>query len=421
MEDGDGEFFEAASSGPVFMQRHESLPISVEPRPHGAPEPVRVAGHEFKLYAESPPLINDMVADILAAKKRVWKETYIFLDDDAGRAVADALCDRARAGLDVRLMIDGFGSFSTPTPLLNRMRDAGVQVHVFHTLSQVMRGPRFLHALNQRNHRKLLIVDDDVAYFGGMNVVDQSGLASKDDVKARHLPSSAGWRDVHARMKGPRQAEISATMERLWKRVHHLPRGRPGRWVVPRFERVPDESIFLFDSRPTFKDRRPHRALVPLIRQAREEITLSMAYFLPMRRVLRALVKARRRGVRVRVIVPGQSDVRLVQWATRHFYEYLIKRGIHVYERRDRMLHSKAMVIDHRWSVIGSCNLDARSLRINLEFFAVIQSRPLAAALEQICDEEIAESDRVTMRQVRSRGWFQRQFDWLAWTMRKWL
>jgi cardiolipin synthase len=200
-----------------------------------------------------------------------------------------------------------------------------------------------------------------------------------------------------------------------------MPRGRPGRWVVPRFERVPDESIFLFDSRPTFKDRRPHRALVPLIRQARQEITLSMAYFLPMGRVLRALVKARRRGVRVRVIVPGQSDVRLVQWATRHFYEYLIKRGIHVYERRDRMLHSKAMVIDHRWSVIGSCNLDARSLRINLEFFAVIQSRPLAAALEQICDEEIAESDRVTMRQVRSRGWLQRQFDWLAWTMRKWL
>jgi cardiolipin synthase len=403
------------------MQRHESTPVSAEPRIHHALSPVTVAGHEFQLYAESPPLIEAMVADILAAKQRVWKETYIFVDDDAGRAVADALCDRARAGLDVRLMIDGFGSFSTPTVLLNRLRDAGVQVHVFHTLTQAMRGPQFLQALNQRNHRKLLIVDDDVAYFGGMNVVDQSGLESKDDVKARNLPSSAGWRDVHARMVGPRQAEIAASMDRLWKRVHHQSRGKPPRWVVPNFAKVPDESIFFFDSRPTFKDRRPHRALVPLIRQAREEITLSMAYFLPLGRVLRALVKARRRGVRVRVIVPGQSDVRLVQWATRHFYEYLLRRGIHVYERRDRMLHSKAMVIDHRWSVIGSCNLDARSLRINLEFFAVIQSQALAEVLDQICAEEIAASDRVTMRQVRSRGWWQRQFDRLAWSFRKWL
>ena len=115
------------------------------------------------------------------------------------------------------------------------------------------------------------------------------------------------------------------------------------------------------------------------MRQARQEITLSMAYFLPMGRVLRAMVKARRRGARVRVVVPEVSDVRLVQWATRHFYEYLLRRGIHIYERRDRMLHSKAMVVDDRWSVIGSCNLDARSLRINLEFFAVIQSRALAA------------------------------------------
>src|SRR5690606_19696249 len=126
---------------------------------------------------------------------------------------------------------------------------------------------------------------------------------------------------------------------------------------------------------------------VPLMKLARQEITVSMAYFLPIGRVLRALIKARRRGVRVRVIVPGQSDVRLVQWATRHFYGALLRRGIEIYERRDCMLHSKAMVIDGMWSVIGSCNLDARSLRINLEFFAVIRSESLATVLLQICEE----------------------------------
>lgn len=399
-------------SSPTTVTHHE---------PGCALGPVDVAGHEFTLYSESQPLIDAMVADILAARTRVWKETYIFMDDPAGRAVADALCDRARAGLDVRLMIDGFGSFSTPTAMITRMQEAGVQVHVFHALSQVIRGPRWLQAFNQRNHRKLMVVDEQIAYFGGMNVVDQSGIQTAEEAKAKSLPTSAGWRDVHARMVGPRTSEIAAMMERLWRRVHHEKRGKSLRWRVPNFARTPDDSFYFFDSRPTFGDRRPHRVLVPLMRQARREMTLLMAYFLPMGRVLRAMVKARRRGARVRVVVPEVSDVPLVQWATRHFYEFLLRRGIHIYERRDRMLHSKAMLVDDRWSVIGSCNLDARSLRINLEFFAVIQSEALAGLLGEICREEISESHRVTMTMARGRSCWRRWLDRLAWNMRKWL
>ncbi len=397
-------------SSPTTANHHE---------PGCALGPVEVAGHEFTLYSESQPLIDAMVADILSARSRVWKETYIYMDDPAGRAVADALCDRARAGLDVRLMIDGFGGFSTPTAMLTRMQEAGVQVHVFHALTQVIRKPRWLRAFNQRNHRKLMVVDEQIAYFGGMNVVDQSGIQTAEDAKA--LPRSAGWRDVHARMVGPRTSEIAAIMDRLWRRVHHEKRGKPPRWRVPNFARTPDDSFYLFDSRPTFGDRRPHRVLVPLMRQARREITVLMAYFLPMGRVLRELVKARRRGARVRVVVPEVSDVPLVQWATRHFYEYLLRRGIHIYERRDRMLHSKALLVDDRWSVIGSCNLDARSLRINLEFFAVIQSKALAALLSEICREEISESHRVTIKMARERSCWRRWLDRLAWNMRKWL
>jgi len=396
-------------------------PTATHHEPGCALGPVDVAGHEFTLYSESQPLIDAMVADILAAQTRVWKETYIFMDDPAGRAVADALCDRARAGLDVRLMIDGFGSFSTPSAMITRLQEAGVQVHVFHAITQVIRGPRWLQAFNQRNHRKLMVVDEQIAYFGGMNVVDQSGIQSADDAKAKSLPTSAGWRDVHARMVGPRTSEITGIMERLWQRVHHEKRGKPPKWRVPNFARTPDDSFYFFDSRPTFGDRRPHRVLVPLMRQARREITLLMAYFLPIGRVLRAMVKARRRGARVRVVVPEVSDVPLVQWATRHFYEYLLRRGIHIYERRDRMLHSKAMLVDDRWSVIGSCNLDARSLRINLEFFAVIQSQALAALLGEICREEIAESHRVTLEMARERNCWRRWLDRLAWNMRKWL
>lgn len=386
------------------------------------PRRVWVDGHELTIYVESPPMIEAMLDDIRAAQHRVWMEMYIFADDDAGRAVADALSQRAAAGLDVRLMVDALGSFSTPQALFQPMRSAGVQVHQFHALGQALRAPRIFQVLNQRNHRKLLVVDDQIAYFGGMNVVDQSRIHDVGDAEKRRLPKSAGWRDVQVRMVGPRQAEIAAACERLWQRVHHQQAKHKERpWTLAGLRNPKAEEMFFFDSRPNFKNRRPQRVLAPLIQGAQLEITMAMAYFVPLGRVLRELVRAKRRGVTVRVIVPETSDVKVVQWATRHFYENLLRKGIRIYERLDRMLHSKAMVIDQRWSVIGSCNLDARSLRLNLEFFAVIHSQELAQAIDDICRQEIAASQRVTFESIRNRYWWQRVVHRAAWALRKWL
>jgi len=394
---------------------------AAEPQAEHQPATVQVAGHEMTLFAESPPLIEAMVADIRSARARVWMESYILANDAAGQAVIAAMVDRAKAGVEVRLMVDALGSFSSPNSLFAPLLAAGGQVHFFHALGQTLRGPRFLQTFNQRNHRKLLIVDDTIAYFGGMNVVDQRGIHSTADAKARQLPASAGWRDVHVRLVGPRQHELAATFDWLWRRVHHLPNEKRPPWPVKEMLRARQDAIFFFDSRPAFKRRRPQRVFVPLIRQADREITLCMAYFLPTGSVLRELIRARRRGVRVRVIVPEQSDVKLVQWATRHYYEYLLKRGIRIYERQDRMLHSKAMVIDGRWSVIGSCNLDPRSLLLNLEFFAAIYSKEMATSLNQICRDEMRESVPVRAADVRARHCGQRFRDRVAWAFRKWL
>jgi cardiolipin synthase len=160
---------------------------------------------------------------------------------------------------------------------------------------------------------------------------------------------------------------------------------------------------------------------VPLIRHARRSVTLSMAYFLPLGRVLRELVRAARRGVKVRVIVPQESDVRTAGMATRHMYQYLLRRGIQIYERKDQMLHSKVMVVDGQWSVIGSCNLDPRSLWINLEFLGAFRSRALARAVLEICHHELRHSHRVTQRDCQERGWLERLWGWLAWKLRRWL
>ena len=143
-----------------------------------------------------------------------------------------------------------------------------------------------------------------------------------------------------------------------------------------------------------------------------------MAYFLPVGGVLKALLRAPRRGVLVRVVVPGESDVPLVQHATRHLFSWLLRRRFRIYERQVSMLHSKVMVADDAWTVVGSCNLDARSLYINLEFVAVIHSRQLAQALNRVMRFEVAHSKRVTLQEYRERTWWRRLVNRLAWALR---
>ncbi len=387
-----------------------------------APPVLHVAGNELMFFMQSAPLMEAMARDIAAATRRVWLESYIFSDDDAGRQIAQALCERAGAGLDVRVIYDGLGSLLTPAAFFEHMSKSGVKVHPFHTVWQALREFAFLRVLNRRDHRKLLIIDDTVAYFGGMNIVDQRGIATIADAKARHLPASSGWRDVHVRLAGPQQAKIARAFERLWRRVNHETRVASPRWPVRRMLRSRTESIFFFDSRlDLLRHHRPQRVFVPLIRGARRNITLSMAYFIPMGRVLRELVRARKRGVTIRVIVPGNSDVPAVQCATRYFYAFLLKRGFRIYEQNEYMLHSKVMVVDREWSVVGSCNMDPRSLRFNLEFVAVIHARSAAAAMKRICHAEMQKGRRVTALDVANRQWWQRLIDRLAWSFRKWL
>ncbi len=281
------------------MAMHITDPTPSPDRSHGDGSAARVdvADHALTLFVELPPLIAAMVADIQQATTRVWMESYIFANDAAGRAIADALAERARAGLDVRLMVDAWGSFSTPASFWRALQASGVRVHVFHGLGEALSGRlRFLRVLNQRNHRKLLVIDEHIAYFGGMNVVDTRSIHSKADARDRGLPASAGWRDVHVRMVGPRQSEIAAFCERLWQRVDRERAPRRRRWTVREMLAAPQDSIFFYDSSPAFKYRRPQRILVPLIQRAQREITLSTAYFVPVGRVLGELLKARKRA-----------------------------------------------------------------------------------------------------------------------------
>jgi cardiolipin synthase len=397
------------SAAPATAHRHGELAALV------------VAGQQLTIFEESGPLIDAMVDDIRRAQRRVWLESYIIAADAAGKAVAEALKERAAAGVDCRVIYDAVGSSSTPSAFFRDLAAAGVHVHAFHTLWESLWHFRSLDVFNRRDHRKVLVIDDRVAYFGGMNIVDQSGITTVEQAQARNLPASAGWRDVHVRLEGPLQRQLAEAFRRLWQRIHLHRRPRRVRWAVREMLATRGESIHFFDSRPWFKYHQPRRVFSPLIRGARHTITLSMAYFIPDGRVLRDLLRAAKRGVKVRVIIPGNSDVPAVHWATRYLYARLLKRGIRLYERKDQMLHSKVLVIDGVWTVLGSCNLDPRSLQINLELIAAIHSRAMASAMNRIARYELRNSRRVTIADVHNRSWRQRLLDWLAWSFRRWL
>lgn len=382
---------------------------------------VEVCDNRLRLFVETEEFIASLIEDIHAAQSRVWIESYIIADDELGRSVAAALKERATAGVQCRVIYDFVGSYSTPNAYFEELRLAGVEVAAFRPLKSVLWSFKFFQHFNRRDHRKLAIVDDRVAYFGGMNIVDQRKYEAESPQKVRSLIASSGWRDVHARLEGPQQPDVAAAFDHLWSRLHRLPRKRGRRWPIKEIVDSRGEGIWFFDSRPQRVYRRPVRVLRPLLRGARKSITLAMAYFVPWGSVLRELIRAERRGIEIRVIVPAHSDVRIVEWASRHIYERLLRHGIRIYERQDRMLHSKVLTIDGQWSVIGSCNIDPRSFLLNLEFMAVIRSAEMAAAVERICQQELQDSRPVEIGYSERHSWWQRWLHRLAWYLRRWI
>lgn len=397
------------------------MSVSTEPTPRT--RHVQVAGDDWNLFVESKQFIKSLVADIRAARHRVWVEAYSFADDAAGRAVAEAMKERAAAGVECRIFYDAAGSLETPLAFFDDLRKAGIQVYGFRPIDgwwwKIWRWGKF----QRRDHRKLSVIDDDIGYFGGMNIVDQGGslIPGTGSEHEKHDPGEPPWHDVHVRIQGKNAAELAASWDDLWAERHDLPgpdRSNPR----PRdLQRMSLDSVIFFDSRPHVRHHRPARLLRTLINGAQTQIVMAIAYFLPFGSVLRALTRAHRRKVTIRVIVPEKSDVPVVQLASRYEYERLIRRGIRIYERKDRMLHSKVMIIDGQWSVIGSLNLDPRSLLLNMEYFAVVRSTELAQALTEICREEFRHSRAVRRRDIHGRTWWERFKQWFCWTFKRWL
>jgi cardiolipin synthase len=346
-----------------------------------------------------------MLAAIAQARRFVHLETYILVDDHTGRSFQAALLERASAGLEVRLCYDALGSFELPSKFVDELLAGGVHVAEFHPIAPWR--PRF--GFNQRDHMKILVVDGELAFTGGINLGDEYAPLEQ---------GGGGWFDMHARVQGPIVGDLDRLFAHTWRKATgeritpcELPPSAPAPTVLASV-------IANFGLRNRSRKR---AAYLHAIKAARSDINLMNAYFIPDYRLRKALRDAARRGVQVQVIVPAVTDVRVVLFASRHLFPRLLRAGVRIYEWPERMMHAKTGVIDGVWSTIGSYNLDRRSLFHNLEVGVVVADAPLGARMRQIFDRELARSREVTLAECLARPWFERLKHWFCYLWRYWL
>lgn len=349
-----------------------------------------------------------MLNAIAGAKRTIALETYILRDDTMGLRFLHALVERAEAGVEVLLMYDYWGS-SLSEESVAKLREAGVKTLVFHPLRWTGSLGRFLVHFSRRNHRKALVVDGDVGFTGGLNVSDD--YAAVED-------GGKGWRDTHVRIVGPAAAELEQLFLKTW-RTHRGPAFDGARFERPKCAGSWRIRVLGSDFSQQRKDIR--RAYLEAFERSARTLFLTHAYFVPPSRVVKAMVRAAKRGVRVAVILGAATDVKLALYAARGLYRKLLKAGVEVYEWNGRVLHAKTAVVDGRWCTIGSSNLDPMSLRHNLEVNAVFEDAELGQALERMFAADLTHCERITWKIIDGYGLFHRLAMWFAARVRAWL
>jgi cardiolipin synthase len=347
---------------------------------------------KVRLLKNGSEIFPAMFDSIDRAAFCVGLEMYIFADDGTGRDFRDRLVSAAKRGVQVMVMVDAVGSWSLPEAFWDDLRNAGGMVRQFRPL---WRGMFLL-----RNHRKLLLVDDHIAYIGGINIADEYFRGSRGE---------PAWRDNALEITGREVKRIRSSFERMWTRAE-----MPFRKVVLSMrpdrrtrERPASGTLRFLESGPEDPMQPVRSTYRQLIGGAGQSIDLAMGYFYPHGRILRALKRAVMRGVRVRLLFSQRSDVAVARWAARGLYGRLLRDGMEVWEYRPAMMHAKLAIIDDV-VIAGSANLDIRSGRINSELVAVVSDEELARQARIDFEEDLGQADRISLVEWKERPLFQR-------------
>ncbi|CEJ48870.1 phospholipase D-like domain-containing protein [Xanthomonas citri pv. bilvae] len=350
--------------------------------------PAILPGNRIDVLNNGREIFPAMLEAIRSAQHTITFETYIYWSGEIGREFSDALSERARAGVDVRVTIDWSGSLKMDHALVDTMTEAGVDVHRYRPLAWYN-----LHRINNRTHRKLLVIDGRIGFTGGVGVADQwMGDAQDPD----------HWRDTHYRIEGPVVAQVQTAFNDNW--IKTTGRVVNGARYYPALEAVGDSDAQLFVASPAGGSESMHLMYLIAIAAACSTIDLAAAYFVPDALITRALLEARSRGVSIRVLLPGKHiDAVSVRLASKASWEPLLQAGIEIHEYQPTMLHTKLLIIDGLLVSVGSTNFDIRSFRLNDEASLNVYDRTLAARMTEVFERDLQRAEQYSLERWRAR------------------
>lgn len=329
-----------------------------------------------------------MLADITAARTSIHLETFIFRDCEIGRTFVKALAERASAGVEVRLLLDAFGSLGFGAANEALLRAAGARVEFFNPLLI-----KNIGKVHLRTHRKVLIIDGRIAFTGGV-CIDDDWVGNADRPER--------WRDTMVRVEGPVVRQMQAAFARAW--VEATRELLTDHLLFPRIPVANGLTCQVMESVPGFKGNPAHLSFLVATAAARRDIIITNAYFAPDDVALDTLIKAARRGVRVRLLLPSRrTDHRAVRYAGRSDYGQMLKAGIEIWEYEACQLHAKTMVVDGRWSSVGSTNLTNRSFLYNYEANLNVFDDGFASQMEAVFEQDLRVSSRITLEAWKRR------------------
>ena len=367
-------------------------------------------GNKVTLLIDGPATYAAMFKAVENARDHINIETYIMedIEDETGRKFADLLLQKQVDGVQVNLIYDSLGSFTTPAAFFQRLRDGGIQVVEFNPQNPLKARGKW--RLAKSDHRKMLIVDGKIAITGGINIsqVYSSSLSGRGDQRAGQMP----WRDTDVQIEGPAVAEFQKLFLDTWQRQEGVILAQ--RNYFPALKEEGQALVRVLGSTPGEANRLTFIMYVVAISFAKNSLHMTNAYFAPDSQILQALTDAAKRGVDVKIILPGTTDRSLAQYAGQYYYSDLLKSGVKLYKRRNVLLHSKTLVIDDVWSTVGSTNMEGWSFSTNDEVNAVILSREFATEMEKMFARDLSESEEILWEAWEKRPLFLKVREWFS-------
>lgn len=356
------------------------------------PLPVVYRRNRVELFPDGQVFFSAFLDAIRSARRYLLLEYYLIRNDHTGTAVADELIMATARGVTVLLIYDFIGCVETPSSYFKNLAKAGVNLLPFNVPS-IRRG---IHWFDRRDHRKMMIVDGCRAFLGGFNIGDEY---------AGVKPRSQRFRDVGFSIRGSAIRELMDIFSETWQMELGVPPEFPRNACEPRGEpRQGEANVAFVSGGPHHRGSYIRHAFLVNIASASEDLLIVNPYFVPGPRIIRSLLRAARRGVRVRLLLPARSDVRLVLLVGRSSYEALLKGGVEIYELEEEILHAKVMLVDGERTIIGSANLDQRSFHRNFEINGIIDSGSFGSQIRGVIERELVTSRRVTLDHHEQRG-----------------